>query len=80
MKLIDYYLAAFLPILTLITIALALDSSEIFVISLLFYYIYRCILDYYKLKKQGIVSNKDIWKFIVPCHSYLYFKELYFKQ
>lgn len=79
MKLIDFYLAAFLPILAIGTLAL-LNFGSIIPLSIIAYYFYRCFLDYHKLRKQGIVGKKDIWKFIVPGHTYFYFREIYFKQ
>ncbi len=78
MSLLDYYLAAFLPF-TVVYFLLHLDIHYGFSISLLFYYLYRCILDYIKLEMQGTVTKKDIWKFVVPIHTFIYFKQLYFR-
>ena len=75
----DFYLAVFLPVPMIVTLVL-LDFKNIIPISIIIYYFYRCFLDYHKFKNQGVIGRKDIWKFIVPVHSYLYFREIYFKQ
>jgi len=46
---------------------------------LVLYYFYRSVLDYFKLKSNGIVSKKDKWKFILPIWTFMYFRDLYFK-
>ncbi len=78
MKLSEYYLAFLLPFGVIFLLAF-LDFSYAFVISICLYYVYRCFLDFYKLKTNGVVENKDIWKFIVPLWTFIYFKQLYFK-
>ena len=78
MKLSQYYLAIFSPFL-IILLLLKLNFATAFVLSLLVYYVYRCFLDYYKLKTNNIVSKKDIWKFIIPIWTFIYFEDLYFK-
>jgi len=78
MSLTNYYVAFIAPLMITILFAVY-DFTCSFAVSLLIYYIYRIFLDYYKLKKAKVVTKKDIWKFIVPLWSFLYFKELYFK-
>jgi len=78
MKLLDYYLAAFSPFLIVILL-LKLEFSFPFLISLVLYYIYRCFLDFYKLKTNGIVNKSKIWQFIIPIWTFLYFRQLYFE-
>ena len=78
MNLSKFYIASILPVLIIILLAF-LDFNYMFVISIILYYIYRCFLDYYKLKKSGIVSKKDIWKFIIPVWTFLYFQDIYFR-
>lgn len=58
---------------------LPLGFKKVFAILLILYYLYRVILDYFKLKSNGIVSKKDIWKFIIPIWTFLYFRDLYCK-
>lgn len=79
MSLRGFYLAAFLPFLIVILLML-LHFKHAFVYSLGLYCIYRGFLDYYKLKKAGVVGKKDIWKFIALISTFLYFEELYFKK
>lgn len=74
-----YYTAIFLSLILILSTTLYFNESSI-ILLIFCYFIYRCILDYYVLKSRGIVNNKDIWKFIVPIWSIIYFKELYFKQ
>jgi len=74
-----YYTAIFLSLILIVSTTLYFNESSI-ILLIFCYFIYRCILDYYVLKSRGIVNNKDIWKFIVPIWSIIYFKELYFKQ
>lgn len=78
MKLLNYYIAILAPLLISL-ILLKFGFVVAFAVSLVFYYIYRCFLDYYKLKRNGVVSSKDYWKFIIPVWTFIYFDELYFK-
>ncbi len=74
----SYYIAFLLP-WAIIILLLQLGFTTAFAISLLLYYIYRCFLDYYRLNSNGKVDKKDIWKFILPVWSFIYFRELYFE-
>lgn len=78
MKLLDYYLAAFLPLLV-IFLLLLLGYGKAFAISMILYYVYRVLLDFYKLNKNGIIKGKDVWQFILPVWTFLHFRELYCK-
>ena len=78
MKLSDYYIAIFSPLLIIVALS-ALGFSKFIGIYVLLYYIYRCFLDYFRLKTKGIVSKVDRWKFIVPIWTFIYFRQLYFK-
>lgn len=55
------------------------EFSIVFIISLILYYVYRCFLDYHKLRSSNVVTEKDIWKFVLPVWTFIYFKELYFQ-
>lgn len=79
MKRTKYYIAFTLPILIIILIV-KLGFNSILPASVIAYYIYRCFLDYYRLSSNGYVSKKDIWKFVVPIWTFLYFEELYLKK
>ena len=78
MKLQDFYIALLSP-LVVVTIVFELGSAKMTVICIALYYLYRIFLDFYKLKSNGVVSNKDIWKFILGIWTFVYFKELYFE-
>ncbi len=78
MRLLNYYLAIIVP-LFISFILLQFHFNGMFSVSLIFYYVYRCFLDFFKLKKQKVIQNKDYWKFIVPIWTFIYFEELYFK-
>lgn len=78
MKLIDYYIAIFAPILIIFTLSF-FDFPRMVGLSIILYYVYRCFLDYYRLKSNGIVNKNDRWKFIIPVWSFIYFRELYLK-
>lgn len=79
MKLTKYYIAFTLPIL-IIVLVVKLGFDFIILPSVFIYYIYRCFLDYYRLRSNGYVTRKDIWKFVLPIWTFLYFEELYFKM
>ena len=78
MKLINYYVAIIAPILIFLLLW-TLSLFEKVGLFVLIYFVYRAFLDFYKLKSNGIVKNKDIWKFIIPMWSFVYFKQLYFQ-
>lgn len=79
MKLHQFYIAIFTPWILGIYF-FYMHYNLLFAGFVIAYCIYRCILDYHKLKRQGVVGKKDIWQFIVPGHSVVYFQELYFKS
>lgn len=51
-------------------------NSKMFVMTLVFYLLYRYLIDGLKLYRNGIISNKER---LYPFLSIKYFKELYFK-
>ena len=79
MKLTKYYIAFILPILIIVLIV-KLGFDFIILPAILFYYTYRCFLDYYRLSSNGYVTKKDVWKFVLPIWTFLYFEELYLKK
>jgi len=78
MKLRHFYIAFTSPLLIIVLIS-AYVSGELFVLLLGLYYVYRCILDYYKLKSNQVVTKKDWWKFAMGIWTFVYFKQLYFE-
>ena len=78
MKLIDYYIAIFAPILIIVALSV-FGFTKYIALFILAYYVYRCFLDYYKLKSNGVVGKPDLWKFVVPIWSFIYFRKLYFE-
>lgn len=79
MKLFHYYIAILAP-WTIGLYFLYMHYGYLFFGFLMTYFVYRCILDYHKLKAQGVVGKKDAWRFVFSGHTITYFKELYFKQ
>ena len=79
MKLLNYYLACFLPILVII-LPITLGFDFVLVPFIIIYYIYRRFLDYHRLSSNGYITKKDVWKFILPISTFLYFEELYLKK
>ncbi len=78
MKLINYYVAFIAPILIIVllwTLGFSVDIG----LTVLIYYLYRVFLDYYKLKSDKIVGSADIWKFVLPVWTFIYFRQLYFQ-
>ena len=78
MKLSNFYFAFISP-LFIIALMMRLDSEWMTLICIALYYFYRVFLDFYKLKSNDVVSNKDIWKFALGIWSFIYFKQLYFE-
>ena len=78
MKLQGFYIAFLSPLLV-IAFIFQLGSARMALISIALYYLYRVFLDFYKLKSNGVVSNKDGWKFALGIWSFIYFKQLYFE-
>lgn len=79
MKRTKYYIAFTLPVLIIVLIVM-LGFNFIILPSVIAYYIYRCFLDYYRLYSNGYVIKKDVWKFVFPIWTFLYFEELYLKK
>lgn len=79
MRQIKYYFAFLLPILIIVLI-IKLGFNFILLPSIFLYYVYRCFLDYYRLSSNGYVNKKDIWKFVLPIWTFIYFEELYLKK
>ena len=80
-KLLVYYFLSISPMAILYWLAHA-HNSELFVFGLLIYvFIYRTLLDGYRLVKKGLISPKEIYKLAIPFlgFRYKYFKELYWK-
>lgn len=78
MKLINYYVAIIAPILIFLLLWTLSLIGKVGAFMLI-YFVYRAFLDFYKLKSNGVVTKKDIWKFIIPMWSFVYFKQLYFQ-
>gem|GEM_PF-341745 len=79
MKLRKYYTLILVPLISIAFFAL-IGWKTFLSVSLIAYYLYRVFIDYYKLRSDGIVSRSDVWKFVIPLWSFIYFDELYFKK
>lgn len=74
-----YYLLVFLPVPYMIWAAI--NDGILFVILLIFYYIYRKIIDAKRLVDKKIIESKEIWKVIlIPFYSTFFIKQLFFEN
>lgn len=73
-NLLIYYFQILLPIPLMVWTST--KNSKMFVMTLVFYLLYRYLIDGLKLYRNGIISNKER---LYPFLSIKYFKELYFK-
>ena len=78
-SLIIYYFSILLPFPLLIYSAF--EDGKSFFITLVFYLIYRDLVDGARLVKKGVIKKKDFWKTFIPLYyRAMYFQELYFEQ
>lgn len=78
-NLIIYYFAAMLPLPLLILLSKN-DNPVLFTVMLLFYILYRGVLDSKRLIRKDVIKKSDMWKMIcIPFYSVYYFNELYFE-
>ena len=76
MKLLYYYLLIILPLVG--CYFLMRENSSLGTGSLLIYlFIYRAIVDYYKLKSKGSINNITMLQMFNPFTRGKYFRELY---
>ena len=73
-NLLIYYFQILIPIPLMVWAST--KNSKMFVMTLVFYLLYRYFIDGLKLYRNGIISNKER---LYPFLSIRYFKELYFK-
>lgn len=75
-----YYCAVIIPFVLLISLSKNNQlSSDWFVIVLFFYvFIFRTIIDYFRLLSKKAITKKDFWKLLIPFSKMKYFGELYF--
>lgn len=74
----SYYIAILLPILIVI-IFFEKMTSNIFVLILTLYFIYRNFIDGYRLFLLGKIKKNEIYKTFILFYNIKYFKTLYFK-
>jgi uncharacterized membrane protein len=79
MKLLGYYLAFLFPLPLLYLVAKQMNALT-FVTFLVFYIIFKSILDFNKLIEKGLIKKNEYWKSIIPFFKVKYFKELYTKS
>lgn len=71
-----YYSAILLPFAAIIY--LAKTGSPTFIAALLLYaFLYRPMIDRYRLLAKGVITPVTFWKFYLPSIQVKYFKELY---
>lgn len=77
MKLFSYYLQILLPLPVIYFIHEIQPSSTVFLIMVLVYYIiYRGLVDGFRLQKLGLLEKGSLWKMFVPFYG---FRRKYFK-
>ena len=76
-----YYTAIFVPLILIILLTNNdLLTSWTFIIALFLYvFVYRTFVDGKRLVSKNIISNKDIWKLLIPGTRLAYLKALYLK-
>lgn len=76
-----YYTAIFVPLVLIILLTnYNLLASWPFIIALFLYvFVYRTFVDGKRLVSKNIITNKDIWKLLIPGTRFEYFKALYLK-
>lgn len=80
MKLLYYYLQIILPI-PLLLIFVQLDLYWTFIVSTLLYaFIYRPLINTWRLLDMGVIRKEEALKLFIPLYSTKYFYELHFRQ
>ncbi len=79
-SLIVYYIAIIVPFVLLIQgVKRELINMDWCLILFIFYaFIYRGIIDYYRLRSKNVISKKQYLIILIPGSRIKYFKELYF--
>jgi hypothetical protein len=77
-NLLKYYILILFPIPILAWTAIQ-KHNILFLVLILTYFLYRCIIDYYRLLSIGIIEKKDFWKTLIPFWNLKYFKAMYLK-
>jgi hypothetical protein len=74
-----YYVAIILPFAALIYLPIAnyMSSSWAIGFILAYVFIYRPIIDVWRLISKNVIAKKDIWKTYMPTLHPKYFKALY---
>lgn len=78
-NLINYYIAILIPIPFLVWTLLN-GQNLLFLFLILSYYVYRCLIDAFRLISIQVIEKKDFWKIFIPLWKIKYFKSLYFKN
>lgn len=78
-NLLVYYFQIILP-LPFIYWSASTNRMFLFISLLLFYLIYRCITDYYRLLNKKLITKKDFLKTLIPFWNIKFFKEMYFEN
>lgn len=75
-----YYFLLIVPAAVLIIFWETLPARTLVILLLTYVFIYRTLLDGYKLYSQGVIEKKEIWKLAIPGMRGKYLKELYLKH
>lgn len=78
-NLLVYYFQILLP-LPLIYWSASTHRTSFFISLLIFYLIYRCITDYYRLLNKKLINKNDLLKTLIPFWNMKFFKEMYFEK
>lgn len=79
-NLIIYYLQVFIPAIILFGLFKTnkIDFSEFIILFLIYGFVYRMFIDYYRLKSKNLIEKKDFWKLLIPGARIKYFFDLFF--
>lgn len=79
-NIIIYYTASFLPGLVLAFMWQDLKPGMALPLLLGYVFLYRNVLDAWRLLSRGAISKKDAWKVAIPGMRGKYLKQLYFEK
>lgn len=75
-----YYLTILTPAFLLMYFWNSLPSTTSLVLLFTYVFVYRSLIDGIRLKAQGVLQTKEIWKIAIPGVRGKYFKELYLQK
>ena len=80
MKLLYYYLQILSPIAVIVMLYEAERYQSSLIAILVYMFVYRPVVDSWRLTKLGVLAKKERWKMFIPFYRSKYFEVLYFNQ